>query len=108
MVTTIDADLQAMPSTTWSGWVKPNGTSGWQVIFGMEDGDWDRFLILEGGSLNVSMGHTSNRWQTGATLTNDVWQHVASIYDNGTMKFYLNGTVILPFLTLAKNRISVV
>ena len=79
MVTTIDADLQAMPSTTWSGWVKPNGTSGWQVIFGMEDGDWDRFLILEGGSLNVSMGHTSNRWQTGATLTNDVWQHVASI-----------------------------
>ncbi|WPE18422.1 Ig-like domain-containing protein [Candidatus Thioglobus autotrophicus] len=92
MVTTIDADLQAMPSTTWSGWVKPNGTSGWQVIFGMEDGGWDRFLILESGSLNVSMGHTSNRWQTGATLTNDVWQHVASIYDNGTMKFYLNGT----------------
>jgi methionine-rich copper-binding protein CopC/uncharacterized protein YhjY with autotransporter beta-barrel domain len=92
MVTTIDADLQAMPSTTWSAWVKPNGTSGWQVIFGMEDGGWDRFLILESGSLNVSMGHTSNRWQTGATLTNDVWQHVASIYDNGTMKFYLNGT----------------
>ena len=47
VTTPIDADLQAMPSTTWSGWIKPTGASGWQVIFGMEDGGWDRMLIIE-------------------------------------------------------------
>jgi len=90
--TPIDADLQAMPSTTWSGWINPTGISGWQIIFGMEDGGWDRFLIIENGSLGLSMGMTSNRWQTGQSVTAGVWQHVVAIYDNGTMRFYYNGT----------------
>ena len=60
ITTTIDADLQSMPSTTWSGWIKPNGAAGWQVIFGMEDGYWDRFLIIENGGLNLSMRHLIN------------------------------------------------
>ena len=45
-------------------WIKPNGAAGWQVIFGMEDGGWDRFLIIENGGLNLSMGHTNGRWNT--------------------------------------------
>ena len=89
--TPIDADLQAMPSTTWSGWIKATGVLGWQVIFGMEDGGWDRMLIIENGGLGFSMGHTSNRWQTGTVANPSAWQHVVAIYDNGSMKFYLNG-----------------
>ena len=89
--TPIDADLQAMPSTTWSGWIKPTGVSGWQIIFGMEDGGWDRMLTIENGGLGLSMGHTTNRWQTGASVNPGVWQHVVAVYDNGSMKFYLNG-----------------
>ena len=91
VITPIDADLQAMASTTWSGWINPIGSSGWQVIFGMEDGGWDRFLIIENGGLGLSMGMTSNRWQTGASVSPNVWQHVAAIYDNGSMRFYYNG-----------------
>jgi hypothetical protein len=92
VTTPIDADLQAMLSTTWSGWIKPNGSStGWQIIFGMEDGGWDRMIAVEANSLGLSMGHTDNRWQTGASITAGVWQHVVSIYDNGAMRFYLNG-----------------
>ncbi|MBC8410229.1 MAG: prepilin-type N-terminal cleavage/methylation domain-containing protein [Rhodobacteraceae bacterium] len=91
VTTPIDADLQAMPSTTWSGWIKPTGISGWQIIFGMEDGGWDRFLIIENGGLGLSMGITSNRWQTGKSVTAGVWQHVVAIYDNGSMRFYHNG-----------------
>jgi hypothetical protein len=89
--TPIDADLQAMPSTTWSGWIKPTGVSGWQIIFGMEDGGWDRMLTIENGGLGLSMGHTTGRWQTGASVNPGVWQHVVAVYDNGSMKFYLNG-----------------
>ena len=92
ITTTIDADLQAMPSTTWSGWIKPNGAAGWQVIFGMEDGGWDRFLIIENGGLNLSMGHTNGRWNTGVSINSGSWQHVVAIYDNGVMRFYFNGT----------------
>ena len=89
--TTIDSDLQAMPSTTWSGWIKPTGVSGWQVIFGMEDGGWDRMLIIEPGSLQLSMGQSSGRWQTGVNVLPNVWQHVVAIYDNGAMRLYFNG-----------------
>ena len=92
VTTPIDADLQAMPSTTWSGWIKPTGISSWQVIFGMEDGGWDRFLIIENGGLSLSMGMTGDRWQTGKSVTAGSWQHVVAIYDNGTMRFYHNST----------------
>ncbi len=92
VTTPIDADLQAMPSTTWSGWIKSTGASGWQVIFGMEDGGWDRMLIVVNGGTKFCMGNTSGCWQPGPDITPGVWQHVVSIYDNGAMRFYLNGT----------------
>ena len=57
----------------------------------MEDGGWDRMLVIENGGLSLSMGHTSNRWQTGASVNPGVWQHVVAIYDNGSKTFYLNG-----------------
>jgi surface protein len=89
--TPIDADLQAMPSTTWSGWIKPTSVSGYQIIFGMEDGGWDRMLLIEPGG-GLSLGHTDNRWQTGISIATGAWQHVAVVYDNGAMRFYFNGT----------------
>jgi len=92
VTTSIDADLDVMPSTTWSGWIKPTGSSGWQMIFGMEDGGWDRFLAIENGSLSLAMGHTNGRWGTGVNVTPGVWQHVVAIYDNGSMRMYHNGT----------------
>ena len=80
-----------MPSTTWSGWINANGAGGWQVIFGMEDGTWDRFLMVKSGSTKFCMGHTSGCWEPGPSITPGVWQHVVSIYDNGAMRFYLKG-----------------
>ena len=91
VTTPIDADRQVMPSTTWSGWIKAHGSGGWQVIFGMEDGGWDRMLIVKSGSTKFCMGHTSGCWEPGPSITPGVWQHVVSIYDNGAMRFYLNG-----------------
>lgn len=45
------------------------------------------------------MGHTSNRWQTGVSVTVGVWQHVVAVYDNGAMRFYYNGTEYTTGLT---------
>ena len=58
----------------------------------MEDGGWDRFLIVKNGGTKFCMGHTSGCWEPGPDITPGVWQHVVSIYDNGAMRFYLNGT----------------
>ena len=57
----------------------------------MEDGTWDRFLMVKSGSTKFCMGHTSGCWEPGPSITPGVWQHVVSIYDNGAMRFYLNG-----------------
>ena len=47
VTTTIDADRQAMPRTTWSAWIKPHGTlTHWQMFVSMEDGGWDRFIAI--------------------------------------------------------------
>jgi len=89
--TPVDADLQVMPSTTWTGWIKPAGGSGWHIVFGMEDGGWDRFLILENAT-TFALGHTGGRWSPGPNANYSSWQHVAVIYDSGTMRFYLNGS----------------
>ena len=91
ITTPIDADRDAMPSTTWSGWIKPTTSTTWQVIFGMEDGGWDRMLVIEPNSTQLSMGRTTQRWMSGAYITLDVWQHVVAIYDDGAMRLYLNG-----------------
>jgi hypothetical protein len=97
--TQIDADRLVMPSTTWAGWINTIGVSGWKMIFDMEDSGWDRFLAIESGGLGLSMGHTSNRWQTGVSVTAGVWQHVVAVYDNGAMRFYYNGTEYTTGLT---------
>jgi hypothetical protein len=92
VTTTIDADRQAMPRTTWSAWIKPHGAlTHWQMVVSMEDGGWDRFIAIEPNSNGLSMGMTSNHWQTGASATAGSWQHVVAIYDNGAMRFYYNG-----------------
>ena len=92
ITTTIDADSDVMSSTTWSGWIKPNGSAaGFQVIFGMEDGGWDRALMIENG-VDLIMGKTTGSWTTSATVVAGQWQHVVVIYDDGPMRFYYNGT----------------
>jgi hypothetical protein len=50
----------------------------------MEDGVWDRMLLIENGGLGLSMGYTSDRWQTGVSVTTGSWQHVLKIPPSST------------------------
>jgi len=90
VTTPVDADLDAMPTTTWEAWVKPEAPAGWGMIFCMEDGGWDRFLAVNGGYF--TMGYTYDQWVI-APVEYSVWTHVAIVYNNGVMKFYKNGTL---------------
>ena len=45
VTTPVDADLDAMATTTWEAWVYPTASSGsWRFVMSMEDGGWDRFI----------------------------------------------------------------
>jgi hypothetical protein len=89
--TGIDADVLAMPQTTWEGWINPNAlTAGFQMIFSVDDGGWDRFLSLNGNNLVLSNGNSA---ATVTTMQPSVWQHVAVTYDqvNNEAFVYING-----------------
>src|SRR5690606_3353419 len=59
--TTLDVDPTAMPSTTWSAWVRPTvATGSKQTFLSNDDGNWDRALSIEAnGQYVVGVGNVS-------------------------------------------------
>jgi hypothetical protein len=88
--TTLDADRDAMPVTTWEAWIYPTAAdSKWRMVMGMDDGKWGRFIALQGGKFFV--GVTTGSWSP-ANYTLNEWQHIAVVFETGSVKFYRNGT----------------
>lgn len=89
--TNIDADIDAMPITSWEAWVYPTdgGFAGDKMIISMEDGGWDRFVAIRNGSF--FLGHTANGWFTNVSVDMNQWQHIAVVYSGSNIKFYKNG-----------------
>jgi hypothetical protein len=89
ITTTLDADADVMPATTWEAWIYPTTNDGnWRMVCSMEDGGWDRFIAMNSGQLWV--GVSSNGWNP-VSMTVNQWQHVAVVYTATDVKFYLNG-----------------
>jgi len=77
VTTPVDADLDAMATTTWEAWVYPTASSGsWRFVMSMEDGGWDRFIANYNNKFTV--GRSGGQWDA-ASLTLNKWQHVAVI-----------------------------
>ncbi|MES2566544.1 MAG: LamG-like jellyroll fold domain-containing protein [Bacteroidota bacterium] len=91
VTTNIDADLDAMPVTTWESWIYPtDGSFGsYRMIMSMEDGGWDRFVAINNG--NFVLGYTDNGWYTNVPVDLNQWQHIAVVYSGNNIKFYKNG-----------------
>ena len=91
VITTLNADVSVMPVTTWEAWVYPTKNNGdWQMIVGIEDTGWDRFIAINNGAFH--MGYGGGGWQAVAADMNQ-WQHIAVVYNEaaGFIKFYKNG-----------------
>ena len=91
VITTLDANIAALPITTWEAWVYPTtNDGGWKTVFGIEDGGWDRNVFINGGSFFA--GYGNGGWQITTYNINE-WQHIAVVYNeaSGSMKFYKNG-----------------
>lgn len=91
VITTLDVNNTVMPITTWEAWVYPTADdANWRTIFGIEDGNWDRNVFINGSRFWA--GHGCNGWNITDINLNE-WQHIAIVYDevNGRMVFYKNG-----------------
>lgn len=91
MTTPVDIQPTAMPSVTFSAWIKPNPVAGSQTVMGDDDGGYDRAVECEragDGYFNVFTG--SGTWKP-ATCDSDVWQHIAVTYTPTNIYFYKNG-----------------
>jgi hypothetical protein len=88
-------------SRTWTieAWVKPQsvGLGSYQHVVSKWNGGGNASYSMEiyQGRLGsgVHDGVRNSILHTTATLLDDVWQHVAATYDNGTMCLYINGVL---------------
>lgn len=89
-VTPFDVQPATHPSMTWSAWIRPEKTDGRRQILCGDDGDYDRALLIDNGSLAVFTNGFS--WRTHNVQPN-TWQHVAVVFGVDSVKIYHNGEV---------------
>jgi hypothetical protein len=101
------AELKTFSALTLEAWIKPTGTSGeWSLIAGKQlngadANPWYSYRLCKSNfgsfpdTVNFQIAPVSIGVETGATSTtvvqNDVWTHIAGVYDGTTIKIYVNG-----------------
>lgn len=95
VLTPLDVQPSAMPSTTWDAWVFPTRVNHFQrqAIFSGDDAGFDRGVLIEVGTANFAVftGFTGTGvWQPVAVDLNQ-WQHIAVVYTPSNIEFYKNG-----------------
>lgn len=74
----------------WINWTTRPGHWSGVVTKGREVGNW--YGIWVDPSNTWVFGHEGDN-QNGSAITAGVWIHVAMVYDNGSKKIYINGTL---------------
>ncbi|WP_073284336.1 FG-GAP-like repeat-containing protein [Hymenobacter psychrotolerans] len=92
VTTSLNASPAAMPNTTWEAWVYPTrtGYAVRQTVFSVDDGGYDRGLIIEANSSSWGVFTGTEAWQP-TTVDLNQWQHVAVVYSSTGIRFYKNG-----------------
>jgi Concanavalin A-like lectin/glucanases superfamily/Ig-like domain CHU_C associated/FG-GAP-like repeat len=90
--TLLNAAPAALPNSTWEAWVYPTRTNHGvrQTVFSVDDGNFDRSLIIEANTDDWGVFTGSSVW-TPTTVDLNQWQHVAVVYSTTGIRFYKNG-----------------
>jgi hypothetical protein len=90
--TTLNASPAALPSTTWEAWVYPTRLNYGvrQTMLTVDDGNYDRTVMIEAGSSSFGIFTGYGVWQPVAAELN-TWQHIAVVYTPTGITFYKNG-----------------
>ncbi len=88
--TNIDIDPAVCSELTMEAWIYPRDVSGSKMILTDDDGGWDRLIFINDGNLAVGIGSSGSNWEVAPAKVNE-WQHVAVVYSQTDVKFYLDG-----------------
>ena len=99
-----DLDFAGTAAFTLEAWIRPDALDVEDNILDKSADDDSsvnyRFLTRGGGKLTLFGGTAAptNIVETAAgAITTGAWQHVAAVYDNGSVTLYVNGTAQLTF-----------
>lgn len=84
----LNIDPSNSGALTWSLWIHPQAMDGRRQIISVDDGGFDRSLLIEDGDLAIFCGDTCQRI---VPLKLGKWQHVAAVFNGGEISIYLNG-----------------
>ncbi|MBO2009762.1 FG-GAP-like repeat-containing protein [Hymenobacter negativus] len=92
VTTNLNAAPPALPNSTWEAWVYPTRTNYTvrQTVFSVDDGGFDRSLVIEAGTSNWGIFTGTSVWEAAPVDLNQ-WQHVAVVYSSTGIRFYKNG-----------------
>jgi hypothetical protein len=101
-------ELKTFSALTLEAWIKPNVAREWALIMGKQynpsdSNPWYSYRLCKSNSgtfpdtVNFNIAPITTGGEVGVTSTtvvqNDVWTHVAGVYDGSTMKIYINGVL---------------
>src|SRR5678815_376732 len=86
-------------SLTISAWIFPTGAGSHSTYGGTIAVKEGEYVIARfpDGSIQWGFANTNPGWQfvnTGQTAPLNQWTHIAVVYDGGTIKTYINGTLV--------------
>ncbi|MEI6556638.1 MAG: LamG-like jellyroll fold domain-containing protein [Paludibacter sp.] len=75
---------------TISSWIKTNFSSDWQRIVdkGQQATSNGYVLDMIGNSVRLNANY---QYTTNATICNNTWKHIVSVYNNGVVQIYIDG-----------------
>ncbi|TWT84883.1 PilZ domain protein [Planctomycetes bacterium CA13] len=90
------ASLTMSNTMTLEAWINPDASTNVNRMILNKEGEYEVALFSD-NRIYWAFANTDPGWtwhDTGYTVANDQWTHIAVSYDNGTVSTYVNGTLI--------------
>ncbi len=91
-----DPSLVMTNSMTMEAWINPDASANANRMIINKEGEYEVALFSD-DKIYWAFANTDPGWawhDTGYTVTNGEWTHIAVTYDNGTVTTYVNGNVV--------------
>ncbi len=91
-----DPSLTMTNTMTMEAWINPDASANANRMIINKEGEYEVALFSD-DKIYWAFANTDPGWtwhDTGYTVTNGEWTHIAVVYDNGTVKTFVNGNVV--------------
>lgn len=82
--------LENLSEVSWQAWVYPTNVSKDQMFISKQSADYFRIWNSK-PFLSLRLNGVQQTLDSGVTISNNQWYHLAGTYDGGEMRIYING-----------------